>query len=989
MDYLEDLKKREYYYWDVSFNKLMRRRVSKILLICSTYDAFMLEEDGRIDEQIFNEYVSLNLRYPPHFIQVSTSKEAFEILENEEIDLVINMLSVTDMDPFELSDVIKSEHTSVPIVILAPHSREITKSLEAHDLSSVDYVFSWLGHSEILLAIVKLIEDRINVEFDVNEVGVQTIILVEDNVRFYSSYLPTIYKIIFTQSKSFMAEGLNEHQKMMRMRGRPKILLANTYEEAMQLYQDYKANVLGIISDISYEREGEEDHFAGLRLCEKVREDDRFLPFLLQSSQLDNKNYADRMKAGFIHKHSKTLLLELREYIRDNFAFGDFIFRNGRTGEEVDRAKDLQELQVKILNIEEEVLKYHINRNHFSKWLNARALFHIANVFRYLRPEHFSNLEEVRQFMYTALAGYRRNTGRGIIAKFYRDRFDEYVLFARIGEGSIGGKARGLAFIDTLLKEKSLHYKYKDVYITIPRTVVLSTEVFDEFMQKNNLYEVAMSNRSDKEILEHFVKARLPKTTIKDLGRFLEVVKRPLAVRSSSMLEDSHYQPFAGVYSTFMVPNASDAKSNLRSVANAIKGVYASVYFEESKAYMAATQNVIDEEKMAIVLQEVCGKSFGDYYMPTFSGVSRSLNFYPLEHENSVDGVAEVAVGLGKYIVDGNGSNLRFSPKSPDKILQLSTPEMALQNTQRYYYGLNLNNDNFRPDVDDASNLLKTNLRSLPQSKDFRPVLSTFDYSSNILRPGVHDGGKKLVTFSHILKYNKFPLADILNDVLSIGAEAMNNPVEIEFAVNMNVINNQQHIFNLLQIRPIVEITGNQMVDLGEIDEQSTILTSYSALGNGFIQDIYDFVYVKPETFDKARTPEIANLIGEVNKKFVEEDLNYVLVGPGRWGSSDQWLGIPVNWTQISQARVIVESGLDNFRIDPSQGTHFFQNLTSFQVGYFTINPFVNDGFYDLDFLNSQNAVFENEFLRHVRFEKPIKVAIDGKQKKGVVYKPE
>lgn len=988
MDYLEDLKKREYYYWDVSFNKLMRKRVSKILLICSTYDAFMLEEDGRIDEQIFNEYVSLNLRYPPHFIQVSTSKEAFETLENEKIDLVINMLSVTDMDPFQLSNTIKGNHPKVPIVVLAPHSREITKSLQTNDLSSVDYVFSWLGHSEILLAIVKLIEDRINVEYDVNEVGVQTIILVEDNVRFYSSYLATIYKIIFTQSKSFMAEGLNEHQKMMRMRGRPKILLANNYEEAIELYQYYKANVLGIISDISYDREGKEDKHAGLRLCEKVREEDRFLPFLLQSSQIDNKAFADRMNVGFIHKHSKTLLHELREYIRDNFAFGDFVFRRSKEGEKVERAKDLQELQEKILIVPEDVLKYHINRNHFSKWLNARALFHIANVFKYLRPEHFSNLEEVRQFMFTALAGYRRNTGRGIIAKFYRDRFDEYVLFSRIGEGSIGGKARGLAFIDTLLKEKSLHYKYKDVYITIPRTVVVSTEIFDEFMEKNNLYEVAMSSKSDKEILEHFVKARLPKTTVKDLTRFLEVVKRPLAVRSSSMLEDSHYQPFAGIYSTFMVPNRSDAKSNLRAVANAIKGVYASVYFEESKAYMAATQNLIDEEKMAIVLQEVCGKDFGEYYMPTFSGVSRSLNFYPLEYENYEDGVAEVAVGLGKYIVDGNGSNLRFSPKAPSKILQLSTPELALQNTQRYYYGLNNKAGSFHPNVDDASNLVHKSIRHLPESKDFKSLLSTFDYNSNILRDGQHEGGKKLITFAHILKYNKFPLAEILSDVLNIGQEAMNNPVEIEFAVNMNAINNKQHIFNLLQIRPIVEVTGNQMVDLGEIPEEKSILTSYSALGNGYINDVCDFIYVKPQSFNKAKTPEIANRIGMLNKGFIEDDTNYVLVGPGRWGSSDHWLGVPVSWMQISQARVIVESGLDNFRIDPSQGTHFFQNLTSFQVGYFTINPFINDGYYDLAFLDEQDAVYEDEFIRHVRFDKPIKIAIDGKQKKGVVFKP-
>ncbi len=976
-----------FYYSDVEFKQLMNKRVNKILLVCSTYDAFMLEEDGRIDEQIFNEYVALNLRYPPQFIQVSTAEDAIRIMNEDSIDLIISTLNVVGMSVFEMAKKLKDIKSDAPFVLLTPFSREVTLMLEHEDTSAVSAVFSWLGHSDIMLAIVKLLEDLLNVEHDVKEVGVQVIILVEDSVRFYSSYLPNIYKIIFNQSKKFMAEGLNEHQKTMRMRGRPKILLATNYEKAIEYYELYKNNLLGIISDISYPREGKKDKQAGLRLCKRVRKEDRFLPFLLQSSDGENEVHAKRLRAGFINKNSKTLIHELKNYIIENFAFGDFVFIDPKTNKEVGRATDLRGLQQMVLEIPDDVLNYHINRNHFSKWLKARALFHIANMFKYMRVEHFNNLDEVRQFIYKALSDYRKNTARGVIAKFYRKKFDSFVMFARIGEGSIGGKARGLAFIDMLLKRNNLHHKFPGVFITIPRTVVISTDLFDMFMESNDLYDIALSDRDDDEILKRFIKSRLPKSLLKDLKEYVRVIHRPIAVRSSSLLEDSHYQPFAGIYSTFMLPMQGDEEVKLRALSEAIKSVYASVYFKSSKAYMQATKNVIDEEKMAIVLQEVCGNKYDDLYMPSFSGVTRSVNFYPVIDEKAEDGVVELALGLGKHIVDGGGHNLRFSPKSPQKVLQLSTPELALSSTQRHFYALKMEMDSFKPSTNDDINLAKISISKLPDDPTFRMMLSTYDYHSEMIRDGWVDKGRKIVTFSHILKYNKFPLAAIISEVLELGQTAMNNPVEIEFAVNLKKNEHGEMTFNLLQIRPIVESGGNQLVDIIDEEEEEAIIVSESALGNGVITDIRDIVYVKPQNFEAAKNPLLPPIIEKINDTFARENKSYALIGPGRWGSHDPWLGIPVSWPQISQARLIVESGLENYRIDPSQGTHFFQNLTSFHVGYFTINPYINDGVYKVELLDEMEAVYEDEFIRVVHFEEDLVIKIDGRKSKGILLK--
>ncbi|MCK9218537.1 MAG: phosphoenolpyruvate synthase [Bacteroidales bacterium] len=982
------LNPKKYYFIDTSFNLLMKRRIYQILLISSTYDAFMLEEDGRIDEAIFMEYVSLNLRYPPQFLKVTSEEEAFEVLEDKRVELVISMLNIEKTDTFDLAIRIKAKYPKIPIVVLTPFSREVNLKLVEKNLSAIDYVFSWLGNADILLAIIKLIEDRMNIDQDALQ-GVQAILLVEDSIRFYSSYLPNIYKMLLKQSKTFMTEGLNEHQKMLRMRGRTKILLATNYEEAVKMWESYKNNLLGIITDISFMREGKTDKTAGIKFVEKIRAEDQYMPILFQSSDTEYETVAQDLKVGFLNKLSKTLSIELRNYVNEHFSFGDFVFIDPKNGREITRAVDLKSLQDKIFEIPDDSLLYHMQRNHFSKWLNARALFPIAEMFKEVSVTQFADdMDEAKRYIFDSITAFRINKAKGVIADFDRDRYDEYLQFARIGEGSIGGKARGLAFLDSLIKRNRLTDRYENVVISIPRTVVLGTDIFDEFMEENNLYEIALSDRSDKDILARFVKARLPFRIHEDLYRFISCLNNPIAIRSSSLLEDSHYQPFAGIYSTYMIPNIKfNDRIMIDKLSEAIKSVYASAFFKDSKSYMAATLNMIDEEKMGIVLQEVTGRQYGNRFYPAVSGVARSINFYPIAPEKSEDGVANIAFGLGKYIVDG-GIGIRFSPKYPKKILQLSTPDMALSETQKMFFALDLRPENFTPNTDDTINLMKLKIKDGEEDSALKLVASTFDYESHQLREGTIYEGKRLVTFSQLLNHNTIPLAEILQQVLEIGQREMNKPIEIEFAINLDMPKGQPKTFSLLQIRPIAGRDETIYLKPEEIRNEDALLISNTALGNGIIKGIHDFVYVKPQSFDAAKSQEIVSLLALLNEKFVSERQNYILVGPGRWGSSDPWLGIPVKWPQISGARLIVESGLENYRIDPSQGTHFFQNLTSFRVGYFTVNPYINDGFYDLDFLSLQPAAYEDEFIRHIHFEKPMRIEIDGKKNFGVVFKP-
>ncbi len=980
------------YFKDTSFVNLMQHRVYNVLLLGSKYDVFTIEEDGRIEEQLFNEYTSLNLRFPPRFTLVSSEEHANKLLKKREFDLIISMPSGDSINPFEWAKSVKRNYPKIPIVVLTPFSRAVSERISKEDLSAIDYVFSWLGNSELLLAIIKLVEDQMNVKEDVKSVGVQTILFVEDSIHFYSSLLPMLYKHVFVQSRSFMTEALNEHEQMLRMRGRPKILLARSYEEAMKLYKRYENNMLGVITDVSFNRRGVKDKVAGIRLCKEIRSTNRYIPLIVESTEESNRAAAYEQEAVFLSKMSKTLIRDLQQAVTDNFGFGDFVFSNPHNGTVECVVKNLKELQTKVFDVSDDTLYYHVAHNHISRWLYSRALFPLAEFLKNIEVSQFkaeNAMDQVRQCIFDAIVSYRRIKNRGVVAVFQKDRFDQYSNFARIGSGSMGGKGRGLAFIDAMIKRNYTLEDIENSKITIPRTVVLCTDVFTEFMEKNNLYPVGLSDLPDEEILARFLKASLPKKVLSDLFAFLDTVQSPIAVRSSSLLEDSHYQPFAGIYSTYMVPYVEGSRTHrLMLLKEAIKAVYASVYYRDSKAYMTATKNVIDEEKMAVVLQEVCGTQHGDRYYPSFSGVARSLNYYPIGDEKAEEGIANIAMGLGKYIVDG-GQTLRFSPKHPNNVLQTSTIEMALKETQSYFNALDLKNTHFSPQTDDGFNLLKLSVKDAEKDGTLRYIASTYDFHTQTLYPNIMEPGRRVITFANILEHKVFPLAEILEKLLEISQREMGRPIEIEFAVNLDYSKAHNHTFYLLQIRPIVD--QKEMVDetIGDIPTDETILTSNSSLGHGIYNDIYDIVYVKPEHFDSSNNVKIAEEIGALNRWMTEANRPYVLVGPGRWGSSDHWLGIPVKWPQISNARIIVEAGQSDYRIDPSQGTHFFQNLTSFGVAYLTINPYRNDGSYNLEFLNSQAAEHETDFIRHIHFDRPIIGMIDGRSSKGVVLKPQ
>ena len=970
---------------DTSFANLMQNRIYNVLLIATKYDAFMLEDDGRVDEQIFNEYTALSLRYPPRFTQVTTEEEALEELSSRSYELIICMPNMDKQDIFAAAKKIKQLYSDIPIVVLTPFSKEISKRVANEDLSAIDYIFSWLGNTELLLAIIKLIEDKMNAPADVDSVGVQIILLVEDSVRFYSSALPHLYKFVLEQSQTFSKEALNAHQQTLRMRGRPKIKLARTYEEAVHIFDRYQNNILGIVSDMSFTRGGQKDPYAGYKFGQYVRKTGLILPFIFESSEPTNIVYAKELKASFIDKNSKTYALDLRQKFLHRFGFGDFVIMNPITREEIMRICDLKDLQKKIFQIPDASLVYHLSRNHFSRFFYSRAMFPPAEVLKRIDVSEYANLDEARQLIFDLIVQYRRMKNSGVVAVYQKERFDEYSNFARIGEGSLGGKGRGLAFVGAMVK-RSPEFVKKNLLVTIPKTVVLCTDIFDEFMQTNQLYPLAMREEDDAALLRYFLRASLPTHLIEDLMAFFEVVKGPIAIRSSSLLEDSHYQPFAGIYSTYMVPKVSDSYEQLRIVSDSIKAVYASVFYRDSKAYMKATRNLIDQEKMAIVLQEVVGNTYGDRYYPTMSGVARSLNFYPIGYEKAEDGIANVALGLGKYIVDG-GQTLRFSPLHTNHILQMSTLDFALRETQTHFYALDLKNlaNNFS--ADDSFNLSRAHVKEADADGALKYIVSTYDPYDQVIRDGYYAGGRKIISFVNILQHDVFPLAEVLDSVLKVGQQEMGRPIEIEFALNMSKEDHTKATFYLLQIRPIVDSKEVMNEDLTNISQEECLLSSTSVLGHGIVSDIQDVVYVKTEGFNQRNNQTIAYEIERINCRLVEQDRGYVLVGPGRWGSSDTWLGIPVKWPHISNARVIVECGLADYSVEPSQGTHFFQNLTSFGVGYFTVNPFRKDGYFDEAYLNALPAEEETEFVRHVRLESPIVAKMDGKRSLGVVLK--
>lgn len=972
----------------VEFQNLMNCRIKRILLVCSSYDQFTLEEDGRLDAQITSEYTELSLTNPPQFIRVDSAEAALELLANGEVfDLVITMFNIGAMSPFEFSIRFKTLYPLIPTILLTSFSHEISRRLENENTSGLDYVFGWQGNADLLMAIIKMMEDQINAEYDMLDIGVQGILLVEDSVRFYSAYLPDLYKIVLTQTHQFAREALNEQQRILRKRARPKILFARTYNEATEIYEKYHSKLLGIISDVSFPRQrGDKELFemAGIEFFRRVVKQTPSMPLLLQSSDEGMRDKAMEVGADFIHKHSKTLLNELSDFINRRMAFGDFIFRDPLTGKVVATASDLGQMQEAIERLPDAVIWYYSGQHMFSKWLYARGLFTIAAMIRDVNNELFGTADKLRSYLVEVIKGYRRQMGQGVVAEFNPETYNKFITFARSGTGSLGGKARGLAFIGNMLEQYNIYNKWDGVRITIPRTLVISTDHFDDFIYNNGLQYVIHDELEDSEILNEFVGSRLSEKLLDDLRVFLINVKRPLAVRSSSKLEDSHYQPFAGIYSTYMVPRTDNIERQVRMVAKAIKSVYASVFFRSSRSYIEATSNILAEEKMAVVIQEICGTEQDGYYFPTISGVARSLNFYPIGDEKPEEGICNIALGLGKMVVEG-GSVMRFSPRYPRHALQLSSPEITMRDTQRTFYALDLNPSSMKTSANDSINLVKFDISTASHFRNLQYVASTWDMANQRISDSFNEKGRKLITFANILKYNTFPLAEIVSELLEIGQQEMKSPVEIEFAVNMDVPYGEDKIFNFLQIRPIVESTRGESLDWENISHSQEILYAESALGLGQIDGIYDFIYVRGDRFDPARSEVMAQELGGLNEECKNEGRNYVLVGPGRWGSSDPWLGIPVKWSHISESRVIAECGLENFRVDPSQGTHFFQNLTSFGVGYMTLNPFREDGVFNHQILDQMEAVYESENFRHIRFSKPLFIFVDGKNNRGII----
>lgn len=973
----------------LDYSSLMSRRIRRILLVCSSYDSYTLEEDGRIEAQITHEYSELNLSNPPSIHQVQSTVEALSLLDNGQVfDLVITMYNIGEVDVFTFSHEFKRRCPATPLVLLTNFSKEIYRRIEQSDTSSIDYVFCWNNSTDLIIAIIKLLEDSMNANHDILEMGVQSILLVEDSARYYSTYLPAIYKLVLQQNQASIRDALNEQQQIMRKRARPKILMATNYNDAVELYHRYRNNLLGVISDVGFvinkgDAPCQEKLDAGIDLCNLIRRDNPTMPFLMQSSQDSMRNIAKELGVGFIVKHSKTLVHELGEYIAREFAFGDFVLTDPNTHEEIARAEDLYGLERILHTIPDEVLHAVVTTTYLSKWLLSRGIFSLGYSFRALSADEFNSDTEIRLHLTDAIRDYRIRQGLGVVAKFSTDTYNDAIWFSKLGNGSLGGKARGLAFMNHILQKYNVYNAWEGVRVMIPRTLVITTEYFDRFIIENGLQYVINADISDDEILSEFVASSLPQELVDALRTFIRHVRKPLAIRSSSKLEDSYYQPFAGIYSTYMIPHTDNEDQELRLLSKAIKSVYASVYYASSRAYITATANVISEEKMAIVIEEICGSEDSGYFFPTLSGVARSLNAYPIGYERAEEGIAKVAFGLGKAVVDGE-QVLRFSPKYPNHVLQTSTPALAMRDTQQVMYALNLKPDCFKTSIDDAVNLERINIADCAHFRNLRHVASTWDMQSMRLVDSPHAEGIKVITFAHILKYNTFPLADILSRLLEIARNEMKCCVEIEFAANLDR-KNRLNIFNLLQVRPIAENATNLNIDWSSIATDDALISSTSALGTGKIDGVCDVIYLREESFDPAKTGIIAEQITLLNTKMREEGRGYMLIGFGRWGSSDPWLGVPVKWSDISEAKVIVECGLDNFRVEPSQGTHFFQNMTSFGVGYIAINPYAGDGQYDTARLNSMESIDETEFVRHVRFDEPLEIIIDGVNNRAIV----
>ncbi len=978
---------------NADYDSLMGFRVRRILMICSNYDAFILEEDGQIETRIYKEYIDLNLSTPPKFLWVQTSAEAREMLQTTVgIDMIICMYNAGDNDVFTLASELKKDGRSLPFVLLTHFSKEVYRRLAALDTSAVDYMFSWHGNADLIVAIIKLFEDLKNAENDILRVGVQSILLVEDSVRYYSTYLPELYRMVLRQSAEFLKETLNEQQRKHMKRSRPKILLATNLDDAMYMYEKYKSNLLGVISDVGFcAHRGESPEMekldAGLDLVRHIKADDPMMPVLLQSSQESIAEVAEEMGVGFLRKYSKTLMIQLYDYIKEEFAFGDFVFRDANRIE-YGRAANLKELELLMRDIPDEILLANTSKNMLSKWFMARGLFTLGVKFKKVLESQFSNTAELKAYISQQIHDYHALTGRGVIAHFDAESYGRHIWFSRMGDGSLGGKARGLAFLNSLVYKHHLADKYENVKISIPRTVVIATDYFDQFIIENDLQYVIDSDISDDEILSEFVSSRLPEPLVEELRAFLETTRSPLAVRSSSKLEDSSYQPFAGVYSTYMIPLAENRDQMLRMLGKAIKSVYASVFYSGSRTYIQTTGNLLSEEKMAVVVQSICGSEHEGLYYPMLSGVARSVNFYPIGNEKPEDGIVDLAFGLGKTVVDG-GNSLRFSPKFPKKILQLSEPKLALRDTQKMMYALDLRPGAFKISKNEGVNLAHMQIADvLPQYTYPEMVASTFSLENNRMVPGITARGPRVISFDALLKYGRYPLAQIIKDLLEICRNELMCDIEMEFAADLQQKDGCTRMnMKLLQVRPVGEYSSDSSFSIDKICEEMShvLVRSSKALGSGRSEGITHIIHVPSDIFDSAKTKEMAQEIAEFNNIVKNEGGSYLLIGPGRWGSSDPWLGIPVMWSEISEARMIVESAIPGYQIEPSQGTHFFQNITSLGVGYLTIDTVRKDGFIDEDAIAGLECVSKGSYTRLYKAPEGMEGYIDRSSNEAVI----
>ena len=971
-----------------SFQRLMHYKIRDILLVASLYDNYLFEEDGRLYELIRQEFQVLNLSHPPEITHVTGGTEALEILASEDhFDLIITTLHIEDMNVIRFAQKIREAGITVPIVLLAYDNKERRELVTNYDTSIFERIFIWQGDYRLLIAMIKHIEDRRNVENDTLTVGVQSIILIEDNVSFYSSYLPIIYTEILNQSTRLISEGLNISHRFLRMRARPKILLCTSYEEALAYYEQYQEFILGVISDVNFKHNGVKDPEGGFTFAKLVKSQHEDIPILLQSSNAEFAERAREIGVSFLQKGSPRLLHELRQFMMEHFGFGDFVFRTP-DGREVGRANNLKTLEEQLQVVPDESILFHAERNHYSNWLKARTEFWLAHRLRPRKVSDFASVAELREELIQSLRKYRGMQQRGVITEFRKDSYDPGNSFARMGTGSLGGKGRGLGFINTLISNYNLRDKYPDVEIAVPSAVVVATDVFDRFLSENHLETFALSATDDAEIHQRFLEAPyFPQDIVGKLREFLELMQEPLAVRSSSLLEDSQYQPFAGVYQTLMLPNNHpDIERRLADLLRSIKLVFASTFSKRAKDYMKATAYRLEEEKMAVIIQRMVGSRHHERFYPDFAGVAKSYNFYPVPPQKSTDGIVHVALGLGKTVVDG-GNAVRFSPKYPRHLLQFFSTLETIRNAQQDFLALNLTPGlDGGPQPDDF--VEEYDLSKAEEDQTLFYVGSTYSPENDSVYDGVSRSGKRIVTFAPILKHHIFPLAEILELILDMGTWGMGTQVEIEFAVNMNVPPGAPKEFALLQIRPLVLSLEMEELDVDTVGQEDLICQSQQVLGNGVIKDLHDVVVVDIQQFERANSKEVALEVSALNSKLVEAKRPYVLIGVGRWGSLDAWLGIPVTWDQIAGAVVIVESGFKDFNVTPSQGSHFFQNITSFRVGYFTVNAFSNLGFIDWDWLREQRAAEELQFTRHLHFDEPIVAKINGRKNLGIILKP-